>query len=225
MIKYVFFDIDDTLLDFPWAERSALQRTYAALGISLTEEMYARYHQVNRKLWQDNERGDITREELLVRRHGTMIEEYHFSGTPQEFERLYRSNLGIGYRFVPNAMEILSYLSPKYRLFAASNGVAETQYPRLKASGLDRYFEQVFISEELGALKPQLAFFQAAFEKIPGFSRDNAILIGDSLSSDILGGIQAGIQTVWLNPNKKAGRENLHADYEICDLLELKDIL
>lgn len=225
MIKCLLMDVDDTLLDFPWQEHQAIHRTYEALGTPMSEEMYARYHSVNRSYWMAYERGELTREDMLVARHRQMAEEFSLRWDPAECERVYRKNLGIGYRLIPHAMEILDWLKPRCRLFITSNGVAQTQYSRLSAAGLNGYFERIFISEEIGAVKPSAAYFDYVFSHIPGFLPEEAAIIGDSLSSDILGGKNAGITTVWFNPGKKTGRPDVRPDYEISDLLELQTIL
>lgn len=225
MIQFLFFDVDDTILDFAWSENHAIRRTYRELGVELTEEMYARYHTVNRQFWEQYERGDITREELLLARHHWMSEKYGLHLDPAECERRYRVNLGDGYHFMPHAMEILEWLKPRCRLFLATNGVAATQYSRLTSAGILPYFENVFISEEIGAYKPMPEYFDYCFSHIPGFRREEAAIVGDSISSDILGGQQAGIQTIWMNPEKKPGRPDIRPDYEIRDLIELKTIL
>ena len=222
MIKCLFMDVDDTLLDFPWSERNAIHRTYEALDTPMTEEMYARYHTVNRGFWMAYERGEIGRADMLIARHRQMAEEYGLPWDPAECERLYRRNLGVGYQLIPHAIEILDWLKPRCRLFVTSNGVAETQYSRLSASGLDAYFERIFISEEIGAVKPSKEYFDYVFARIPDFRKEEAAIVGDSLSSDILGGLNAGITTIWFNPDKKAGRPEVRPDHEISDLLELK---
>ena len=225
MIKCLLMDVDDTLLDFPWQEQQAIRRTYEALGSPMTDEMYARYHTVNRSFWMAYEREEIERSAMLIARHRQMAEEYGLPWDPAECERLYRKNLGIGYQLIPHAVEILDRLKPRCRLFITSNGVAETQYSRLAASGLDTYFEQIFISEEIGAVKPSKEYFDRVFSRIEGFRPGETAIVGDSLSSDILGGIQAGITTIWFNPNKKTGRTEVRPDHEIADLLELEDLI
>lgn len=225
MIKYLLMDVDDTLLDFPWQEQQAIHRTWDALGTPMTDEMYARYHTVNRSFWMAYERGEIERADMLIARHAQMFAEYGLPYDAAECERIYRRNLGIGYKLIPHAMEILDWLKPRCRLFITSNGVAETQYSRLGSSGLGAYFEQIFISEEVGAVKPSKEYFDHVFSRIEGFRPKEAAIIGDSLSSDILGGINAGITTIWFNPNKKPGRTEVRPDHEISDLLELKDLI
>ena len=225
MIEFVFLDIDDTLLDFSWAECQGIHRAYAELGLLLTEEMYLRYHVVNQQWWQAYERGEISREGLLVARHRQMFEEYGLSADAEALERAYRRNLGIGHKFLPHAEALLAYLRPKYRLYVASNGVGETQYSRLESAGLTDFFDGVFISEELGAYKPMPEFFERSFAQIPGFRRERAILLGDSLGSDILGGRNAGLRTIWCNLRHQPPRADIRADYEVHDLREVMEIL
>ena len=121
-----------------------------------------------------------------------------------------------------HAPEILDYLKGRCRLFIASNGVAQTQYSRLDSAGISPYFEKIFISEEIGALKPSREYFERCFAQIPGFRPEAAAIVGDSPSSDLLGGQNAGIRTIWYNPKQKPGRPDIRPDLEIHDLLELK---
>lgn len=225
MIRFVFFDIDDTLLDFSWAERHAIRRTYDELGLPMTDTMYARYHQINLEHWQAYERNEFTREAMLLDRHRQMFAEYGFSSDPARCEAIYRRNLGIGHQFMPHVLTVLDYLKPKYRLFITSNGTADTQDSRLESAQIGTYFENIFISERLGALKPDPEYFHRCFAQIPGFQREDAVIIGDSLSSDIRGGIQAGIHTIWFNHDHKPSRPDLRPDHEIHSLLELLDLL
>ena len=225
MIRFVFLDIDDTFFDFAWQEDQGLHRAYAELGIPLPDDMFARYHEINQLWWEKHERGEVSRDELVLARHRQLFEEFGLDADPAAVETSYRRYLGIGYRFLPHAEEILHYLRPKYRLYVASNGVASTQYSRLESAGLLDFFDGIFISEELGAIKPSAEFFERAFAQIPGFRADEAILIGDSISSDILGGMRAGMKTVWYNSRKRPPVEGIRPDYTIDSLLELREIL
>lgn len=225
MIRFVFLDIDDTFFDFAWQENQGLHRAYAELGIPLTDEMFARYHEINQLWWEKHERGEVSRDELVIERHRQLFDEFGLSVDPVTVEKSYRRNLGIGYKFLPHAEEILRYLRARYRLYVASNGVADTQYTRLESAGLRDFFDGIFISEELGAVKPTREFFDRAIAQIPDFRADEAILIGDSISSDILGGMQAGMKTVWYNSRKRPAVEGIRPDHTIDSLLELKKIL
>ena len=225
MIKHVFLDIDDTIFDFPWSESHALRSAYAELGLPMTDEMYEHYHRINRRWWQVHERGEVARDVMLVERHREMFREFSLDADPVALEKAYRRNLGIGFQYMPHAEEVLHDLRPKYKLYIASNGVAQTQYSRLASANLMNFFDGLFISEEIGALKPEPAFFSYMFSKIPDFDPEEAIIVGDSLMSDILGGIRAGIKTVWCNIAGREGNPDVHPDYEIRDLRELKNIL
>ncbi len=225
MFQDIFFDLDDTLLDFGQAERVALQKTFVDVGILATPEMLQRYSQINASLWEQLERGEIKREVLLVQRFDMLLAEYRIDLPGALCEERYRRYLGVGHYFVEGAEDILDYLSPKYRLHLASNGVADTQYSRLESAGIGHYFQNIFISETVGHHKPERAYFDACFQRIPGFDVSRALMIGDSLTSDISGGIQAGMRTCWFNPRQKPGREGIDPDWEIRTLAELKALL
>lgn len=137
----------------------------------------------------------------------------------------YEYLLGIGHYFVDGAPELLQALKDKYELYIVSNGTASVQDSRLESAGIAPYFKDIFISERLGADKPTKKFFDIVFSRIEGFERDKAVIVGDRLSSDILGGINAGIKTCWFNPKRLPGKENIPADYEIHALSELPELL
>ena len=148
------------------------------------------------------------------------------AGPRTAFEASYRKWLGVGHWFLPDAVEILEYLKARgYRLYIASNGVIDTQYSRLESAGIGPFFDGIFISEEIGFHKPQKAYFDACFARIPDFAREEAVLIGDSLSSDIRGAKNAGIASIWLNRNGRTAPPEHRPDYEIHSLRELCGIL
>ena len=138
--------------------------------------------------------------------------------------KVYERNLSQGHWFLPGAEEAVDRLSKKYRLFLASNGTAVVQKGRMTSANLYRFFEKVFVSQEIGHNKPSKAYFDACFAQIPGFDREKAMIVGDSLSSDIKGGINAGIKTVWVNPDHK-DCGNTKPDYEIEYLHQLEELL
>ena len=137
----------------------------------------------------------------------------------------YEYLLGIGHYFVDGAEELLEALKDKYELYIVSNGNASVQDRRLKSAGIIPYFKDIFISERVGFNKPSAEFFEACFERIPGFEKDKAVIVGDRLSSDILGGINAGVKTCWFNPRGDAPDPDIPADYEIKHLSELPALL
>lgn len=225
MYRTIFLDLDDTLLDFGAAERVAIAKAFRDIGLEPTPALLGRYSELNQAQWEAFERGEITRDTVLVRRFELLFAELGLSIEPQHAEDVYRGYLGVGHYFVEGAEEVLSYLAPKYDLYLASNGVADTQYSRLESAGIGHYFKDIFISEVTGSHKPERAYFDYCFSRIPGFDPSKALIVGDSLTSDILGGCNAGIRTCWFNPGRKPLRGPVTPDFEIHALRELKDIL
>ena len=225
MIEFLFLDLDDTILDFHKAEHIAISKTFREFGIEPTEEVLSRYSQINKSCWHKLELGLWDRETVLVRRFALLFAEYGIvqEGTP--VARAYEKNLGIGHWFLPGAEEAVASLSKKYRLFLASNGTASVQKGRMTSANLYRFFEKVFVSQELGYNKPAPEIFQRAVAQIPGYDPEKAMMVGDSLTSDILGGINAGIKTCWVNPKHLPADPAIPADYEIESLSQLEALL
>ena len=225
MIEFLFLDLDDTILDFHKAEKIAISKTFQSFGIDPTEEVLARYSQINKECWHKLELGQWTREQVLVKRFELLFGEYGivFDGT--QVARAYEKNLSIGHYFLPGAEEAVDSLSKKYRLFLASNGTASVQQGRMTSANLYRFFEKVFVSQELGANKPAKEFFARATAQIPGYDPAKAMMVGDSLTSDVLGGINAGMKTCWVNPHHAPANPEIPADYEIESLTQLETLL
>lgn len=225
MIEFLFLDLDDTILDFHKAERIALSKTIRQFGVEPTEEVLARYHVINRWHWEQLEQGKLTRAEVLENRFGVLFAELGVAADKAACARAYEKNLSIGHYFLPGAEEAVDRLSKKYRLFLASNGTASVQKGRMTSANLYRFFEKVFVSQEIGHNKPSKAYFDGCFAQIPDFEPAKAIIVGDSLSSDIQGGINAGILTCWVNPAHAPGRVDIVPDYEIEALSQLEALL
>ena len=224
MIEYLLLDLDDTILDFHKAERIAIARTIRDFGVEPTEEVLNRYHVINKWHWEQLELGKLTRAEVLENRFKVLFEELGVDVDAEKCARGYEKNLSIGHYFLPGAEEAVDSLSQKYRLFLVSNGTASVQKGRMTSANLYRFFEKVFVSQEIGYNKPAKAYFDACFAQIPGFDKDKAVIVGDSLSSDIQGGINAGIKTVWVNPGQlESGK--IKPDYEIEALSQLETLL
>jgi len=224
MIEYLFLDLDDTILDFKKAEYVAASKTFASFGIVPTEEVLKRYHVINDLHWKMLERGELTREQVVVRRFGVLFGELGVDADPAECALRYMENLSIGHYFLSGAEEAVARLSKKYRLYIATNGTASVQERRMTSANLYRFFERVFISQELGVNKPAAEFFERSFAQIPGFDKAKAMIVGDSLTSDIRGGINAGIATCWVNPTHKPAGEII-PDHEIESLTQLEALL
>lgn len=225
MIEFLLLDLDDTILDFHKAERIAIAKTFQDFGVEPTEEVLHRYHLINKSCWERLERKEWTREQVLVNRFSLLFDEVGVKADATACARAYERNLSIGHYFLPGALEAVEALSKKYRLFLVSNGTASVQKGRLTSANLYPYFEKVFISQEVGHNKPAPEYFEKVFAQIPGFDRSRAIIVGDSLTSDILGGIHAGIATCWVNPGHLPQREDIPADYEIEGIHQLEALL
>ncbi len=225
MIEFLFLDLDDTILDFHKAERVALSKTLRDFGIEPTEAVLDRYHLINKSHWEMLERGELTRPQVLTGRFGTLFRELGRNADPEAVAEDYEGNLGIGHWFLPGSEAAVQSLSRKYKLYLASNGTASVQHGRLTSAGLYPWFREVFISQEIGYNKPSKEYFDACFARIPGFCRERALMVGDSLTSDILGGIRAGIRTCWVNPGHAPVRPDIRPDYEIERLSQLEGLL
>ena len=225
MIEFLFLDLDDTILDFAQAERVALAKTLTAFGVEPTDERIQRYSQINKDCWKRMERGELTKDQLRTVRFHEFFAELGIPADVDAVAKAYVENLSVGHWFLPGAEEAVHRLSKKYRLFLASNGMAAVQKGRMTSAGLYSYFEQSFVSEEMGASKPSKAYFDTAFARIEGFDPSRAMMVGDSLTSDIRGGINAGIRTCWVNPGHKSCRADTVPDHEITALSQLEALL
>ncbi|MDH6364870.1 2-haloacid dehalogenase [Enterococcus sp. PF1-24] len=224
-MKYqtLLFDVDDTLLDFQATERVALKRLFAFAGVTETPALVAKYKEMNHELWRSFERGERTRDEVIYQRFGMFFESLGKKVDGVALENQYRIFLEEGHDLMPDSREIITDLSQRADLYIVTNGVSQTQYRRLTDAKLLPFFKDVFVSEDTGYQKPMIEYFDYVFDRIPNFAKEQAVIIGDSLTSDIQGGITAGIDTIWLNPQKTTGM--IQPTYEIQQLTELYGIL
>lgn len=225
MLEFLFLDLDDTILDFHKAEYIAIGKTLDSFGLTPTDEVRARYSVINKAHWERLERKELTREEVLVGRFATLFAEYNIQADAVQCARRYEDFLSVGHYFLPMAEETLAVLSKKYRLFLASNGTAKVQAGRLQSANISHYFEKIFVSQEIGANKPSIEYFSRCFATIPDFDPKKAMMVGDSLTSDILGGKNAGITTCWVNPTHKNAPAGIVPDYEIEYFHQLPKLL
>ncbi|KYD09069.1 YjjG family noncanonical pyrimidine nucleotidase [Heyndrickxia sporothermodurans] len=221
----LLFDIDDTLLDFGAAEDLALRMLFADQEIVLTDEMKARYDLLNQGLWRSFEEGTITRDEIVNTRFSIFLKEYGKEVDGAILGKKYSSYLAEGHQRIDGALELISNLRQKYDLYIVTNGISETQYKRLHDSGLYSLFKDIFVSEDTGYQKPMKEYFDYVFARIPHFSQEKTLIIGDSLSADIRGGYTAGIDTCWFNPSMKSNNTDVIPTYQIQKLEELYQIL
>lgn len=215
MKKYdiLLFDVDGTLLDFDRAEEEGIEGLLNHYQVPVTQENKEKYHVLNKKYWEMLERGEITRDRLLGQRFEEFFGTFGIQVDGDATDSLYRRYLNNSAVLIDGAMELLRSLKESHKLYIITNGVAATQYNRLAKSGLDSYFDGIFISEEAGSQKPQKEFFEYCFEKMGRRDVENMLVIGDSLTSDIRGGNNAGIDTLWYNPHGLENTAGVHVDY------------
>lgn len=227
MIKYILWDIDGTLLNFSMAEANAMRACFAEYNLgTLSDDRLSVYKNINDKYWKRLERGEISRIEVLEGRFREFFSLYGYStDVVSDFNISYQENLGKTYVFNDNAYETVIKLNSKYNQYAATNGSIIAQKGKLKGAGLDGVLKDVFISELIGYEKPSEKFFSYIFNSIGSNNREEYVMIGDSLTSDITGGNRAGIKTIWFNPYSLENPNNIVYDYEIKNLGEVLNIL
>ena len=217
MKKYqvLLFDVDGTLLDFDKAEKIGIERVLTHFGVPATEENMQKYHHLNKSYWQKLECGEITREQVLSLRFEDFFSDFGIKVNGAEVDGLYRQTLNESAFLLDGVMDLLNGLKNRY----------ETQYKRLAAAGLDKLFQGIYVSEESGYQKPQQEYFDYCFEKMGRNDVENMLIIGDSLTSDIRGGNNAGIDTLWYNPHHQENTAGVHVDYETDTLEKIGEML
>ena len=227
MIRFLLWDVDGTLLDFKAAQKAALQRLFPVFGFGeCDEEMVKRYSLINDKYWQKLERGEIDKQQCLVGRYEEFFAKEGLDPKrAAEFNERYLNALPDTIIYRDDSLEIVRSLIGKVKQYIVSNGTTVVQNRKLKESGFAELMDGVFLSEALGAEKPSPAFFEKVFDAIGPVDRSEVMIVGDSLTSDIQGGINAGIVTCWYNPFRHPRPEGYVIDHEIADLHEIYDLL
>jgi YjjG family noncanonical pyrimidine nucleotidase len=223
--EFLLFDADHTLFDFNKSEYFALKNALEAYGLPNGDEIIERYSVINVKYWKMLERGEIDKKSLMLARFVELGEEFGFADKAEALSVLYMENLAREAHLFEGALEMVTRLAKNYRLFIITNGVKSTQDGRFGLSPITKYFEKIFISEIIGAEKPSKIFFDAVESGIDGYDRDRAIVIGDSLSSDIKGALGSGIDCIWFNPTGKEAPEGWDITYTVKSFDEILKIL
>ncbi len=227
MIKVLLWDLDGTIMNFLKAENYAIKKCFAAFGINNCDDaMVERYSKINTKYWQMLERGEITKPQV---QRGRFEELFQLEGIEftqyDELNKMYQIALGDKIFFNDDSFTLLKSLQGKYKQYAITNGTITAQENKLRRSGLNEIFDGVFISDKVGFEKPSIKFFDAVFSKIGDYAKDEMLVIGDSLTSDIKGANNADLPCCWYNPNGAVNDKNLRIDYEIRNLNEILNIL
>lgn len=222
MIKDILIDLDDTILDFSMAERSSLIKTLNDFGFNPTSKQLERYSEINLLHWKRLEKGELTHEEVKVKRYETFFKEIGLDRTGVEGTRKYESYLRQSYFMLDGARKMLDGLSEKYRISVVTNGLKKDQEGRIKGAKIDKYFSNFFNSQDIGYSKPDKRFFDHCIKAIKDFERDKTVIVGDSLTSDIKGGINAKIKTIWFNKKGIINCTDIKPDYEVKTLDEIQ---
>lgn len=223
--KILLFDLDDTLLDFSANEIDSLNKLFLHFGYTFSDELFQVYNSVNKQLWTDYENGIIVLNDVLNSRFSETMLRLGEVVDGLEWENLYRELLGNGCQLIEGALELCQSLSVSHRLFVATNGVTRTQIKRLKQSGLYEFFEDIFDSQSVGFQKPSKEFFDCVISHIKDFNKKEALMIGDSLNTDIKGGLMSGIDTCWINRKSQKCSAEIQSTYTVTSLVEIYEIL
>ena len=231
-IKILLWDIDGTILNFEKAEEAAIRNGFEENNLGVcTDQMLADYKQINKGYWEALERGEMSKEQILIGRFVEFFTKYNLDTSKADiFNKGYQVDLGDTICFNDDAYDLLVQLNKKYKQYAVTNGTAVAQHRKIDRSGIGEILEKCFISEEVGYEKPSEKFFEAVFEEIKKneavtVNRDEILIIGDSLTSDIKGGNNCGIKTCWYNPNHAGNESELRIDCEIDNLQQLLTFL
>ncbi|MCB2360940.1 YjjG family noncanonical pyrimidine nucleotidase [Clostridium estertheticum] len=222
--EILLFDLDDTLLDFGVNETDSLNKLFQQHGYTFSDELFKLYNSVNKQLWTDYENGNIVLDDVLNSRFSETMLRVGIVVDGIEWENSYRELLGNGCQLMEGALEVCQSLAATHRLFVITNGITQTQLKRLKNSGLYEFFEDIYDSQSIGFQKPSVEFFVYVMSHIKDFNIREALIIGDSLNSDIKGGLLSGIDTCWINTKLQKCSPEIQSTYTITSLMELYDI-
>lgn len=227
MSKYsiLLFDADATLLDFKRSENEAVRECLDYYKCTSSDDVIETYSEINAQYWQMLERGEIQKEKLYCARWEALINYYGFDCTATDISNKYIERLTEKSYLIDGALKLCQDLYGKFKMYIVTNGQKSVQRGRLFPSPIFKYFDDCFISEDIGYEKPSPHFFEAIAKRIPSYENEKAIIIGDSLTSDMVGGINAGIDTCWYNPYRKELPANMKLTYIVNSLDTVSEIL
>ncbi len=225
MITTVLIDVDNTLLDFNACAEATIKKQFIKWNLKYDESVFPVFRAVNDMLWCKIETGEINKPTLYQLRWKTIFECLGTAADGPLFEQEFREAFSESRQAVEGAYEILEYLSEKYTVCVASNASYQQQIKRLTNAGMMNYITHIFNSEQIGFPKPEKRFFDVCFERLGNVPKENTVLIGDSLTADIKGGVEYGIKTIWFNYDKLPVTNDIKADYIVDSLVQIKNYL
>lgn len=224
--EIIIFDADETLFDFKKSEKEAFKNSILSLNIDYVEDYHLKtYSEINTAIWKEFEDGLITQDKLKVERFKRLSDKLNLNFNPEDFANSYMKFLRDGSFLYENSLELIQDLSKDFKLFLVTNGLTYVQDKRIRQSIIAKYFEDIVISEEILISKPNPKIFEYALRNVDNIDKSKILIVGDSLTSDIKGGINFGIDTCWYNLNKINNKSDIKPTYEISNYDELKKLL
>lgn len=224
--SHILFDADHTLFDFDESSRLSFFGMFKAMGYDLQEDDYTQYKLINKRIWNSFERGEVTQDEIRDKRWQEFIKIMNFDADPTLLNDHYLQGLVDNYVIFPGVIDLLEILNQgKISLSIITNGLKEVQRPRMLRSGLDRYFDHIIVSDEIGVAKPDKKYFDHVFEFVGRHAISNSLVVGDNLHSDIKGGRDYGVDTCWYNPSYSPNNSEIKPCYEIAEISDLLQII
>ncbi len=226
-IKWLWFDLDNTLLDFSMASKLAMWQTFEDFDRICTDDIYKIYSKINLSVWQAFERGEISAEELRVKRFRDLLEALEDDAlSPEEMSRGYLRNVVVKSQAYEDIFGILDRLKDRYSLSVVTNGLREAQRPRIEKLNMTHYFDSIVVSDEIGVAKPDVRFFENVYTSIDhDFGKENILMIGDSLQSDIKGGNDFGVRTCWIHHEAEHNTSEVKPDYKVKNMNGFLDLM
>ncbi len=227
MRKYdwLYFDLDNTLLDFDRSSILSFYNLFEKLEVDISETDYQRYKEINHEVWMELEKGNISPDVLKIKRWDLYLKEQKLAFDPVEVNDAYFEHIKYNPVWVEGAEALIEKLKYDFQLCLITNGLTEVQLPRLELTGLDKIFKPIIISQQIGVAKPDVAFFEKAHELTDFPTKEAILVIGDTLTSDIRGGIDFGVDTCWYNHRGIENKTEYHATQVISTMSALEDIV
>lgn len=227
-MKYeiIIFDADETLFDFKKSERDAIKNTMIEFNVEYDENSHLKvYSDINTCIWKEFENGLISQEKLKVERFKRLSNKLNIKFDEIKFAKSYMKHLSLASFLYDDSIALIESLHKNYRLAIITNGLKDVQNTRIRKSTIAKYFDDIVISEEVEVSKPNPKIFELSLNNIRHNDKNKVLIVGDSLTSDIQGGINFGVDTCWFNPNQILNKTEIKPTYEISNLMELNDIL